>query len=202
MWQSIPFFLIVKLPTQRISYYCVTQPASTVTHSELIAKPSKSARKREYLALQALGEQLIALTTEQLHSMALSESLLDAILAAKTITAHGAMRRQKQLIGKLMRNTDPDPIRAAIEGFGENDRMMKLVFRDAEAWRERLTSGDGNDLSEFSDLVGRRNEILAREIANWFSATNDETRKHIRRKIFREIHNELTSKMQGTASTI
>jgi len=134
--------------------------------------------------------------------MALSESLLDAILAAKTITAHGAMRRQKQLIGKLMRNTDPDPIRAAIEGFGENDRMMKLVFRDAEAWRERLTSGDGNDLSEFSDLVGRRNEILAREIANWFSATNDETRKHIRRKIFREIHNELTSKMQGTASTI
>jgi len=168
----------------------------------LIAKPSKSARKREHLALQALGEQLIGLTTEQLHSMGLSESLLEAVLAAKTITAHGAMRRQKQLIGKLMRNTDADPIRAAIDAFGGNDRMMKRVFRDAEAWRERLTSGDGDDLRDFFDLVGHRNETLAVEMASWFSATDDKTRKQIRRKIFREIHNELTSKMQGTASTI
>ena len=168
----------------------------------MIAKPSKSARKREHLALQDLGEQLIGLTSEQLHSMGLSESLLDAVLAARTITAHGAMRRQKQLIGKLMRNTDPEPIRAAIEAFGRNDRMMKRVFRDAEAWRERLTSGGADDLNEFFDLVGHRNETLAGEIANWLSATNDETRKHVRRRIFREIHHELTSKMQGTASTI
>ena len=45
----------------------------------MIAKPSKSALKREYLALQALGEQLIELTTDQLLSIGLEENLLDAI---------------------------------------------------------------------------------------------------------------------------
>jgi ribosome-associated protein len=168
----------------------------------LISKPSKSAQKREYLALQALGEGLIDLTTEQLHSIGLPESLLDAVLAAKTITAHGAMRRQKQLIGKIMRHTDPEPIRAAIDAFGSNDRMEKRIFREAEAWRERLSTGGGKDLDEFIALIGHRNEGLIEAVASWFSAPNDQARRIARRKMFREIHNDLTSRMQNTAPSI
>ena len=184
------------------AYYCVTQPASTVTHPELISKPSKSARKREYLALQALGEQLIDLTTDQLHSIELSESLLDAVLAAKSITTHGAMRRQKQLIGKIMRNTDPEPIRAALDRLGSSDRMEKQIFRDAEVWRERLTNGSADDLAKFFELTGYRNEELVGAVAGWFSAPNDGARKLARRKIFREIHKDLASRMQNTLPSI
>ncbi len=74
-------------------------------------KPSKSARKREYLALQKLGEELISLKESDLASLPLDENLLDAVLEARQIKAHGAMRRQKQYIGKLMRHIDPEPLR-------------------------------------------------------------------------------------------
>lgn len=79
-------------------------------------KPSKSARKRAYLALQKLGEELISLRDSDLRSLPLDEELLDAVLEAQSIKAHGALRRQKQYIGKLMgRIDDPELIRAALE---------------------------------------------------------------------------------------
>ncbi|TFG42094.1 MAG: DUF615 domain-containing protein [Chromatiales bacterium] len=73
-------------------------------------KPSKSARKRGYLALQKLGEELITLKQSELDSLPLDESLLEAITEAQQIKAHGALRRQKQYIGKLMRHIDPEPL--------------------------------------------------------------------------------------------
>ena len=168
----------------------------------MIEKPSKSALKREYLALQSLGEQLIELTTDQLQGMGLEENLLDAILAAKSMKAHGAIRRQKQLIGKIMRNTDGEPIRAALAAYGNDDRIAKQVFQESELWRERLTSVGGDDLEQFFDLIGHHSEPLAKAVSDWFSAPGDKQRKLARRRIFREIHNELTSKMHSTTSSI
>jgi ribosome-associated protein len=75
-------------------------------------KPSKSARKREYLALQILGEELITLKESDLDSLPLGDNLREAIMEARQIKAHGALRRQKQYIGKLMRHIDPEPLRA------------------------------------------------------------------------------------------
>ena len=78
-------------------------------------KPSKSARKREYHALQKLGEELISLRDSELQSMPLDEDLREAVLEARRMKAHGALKRQKQYIGKLMRHLDPEPIRTALE---------------------------------------------------------------------------------------
>jgi ribosome-associated protein len=48
--------------------------------------------------------------------MNLDEDLLDAVLEAKRMKKRGALRRQKQYIGKLMgRLEDPEPVRAALE---------------------------------------------------------------------------------------
>jgi ribosome-associated protein len=77
-------------------------------------KPSKSARKRAYQALQKLGEELIPLLESDLRSLDLDEELLGAVLDAKRMTKRGALRRQKQYIGKLMNRVDPEPIRAAL----------------------------------------------------------------------------------------
>jgi ribosome-associated protein len=77
-------------------------------------KPSKSARKREYLALQKLGEDLIALKESDLIAIVTDEDLLEAVLEARQIKSNGALRRQKQYIGKVMRYIDPEPIRAAM----------------------------------------------------------------------------------------
>ena len=79
------------------------------------SKPSKSARKREYLALQKLGEELITLQEPDLQKMSLDEDLLEAVLEARRMKKHGALRRQRQYIGKLMGRVDPEPIRTALE---------------------------------------------------------------------------------------
>ena len=72
--------------------------------------PSKSARKRDALALQKLGEELIEAPDELLDRLGLPERLVDAIRLARRITSRGAMVRQRQFIGKLMRGVDPAPI--------------------------------------------------------------------------------------------
>ena len=78
-------------------------------------KPSKSARKRAYLALQQLGEELITLRDDDLETVPLDEDLLEAVHEARRIRKRGALRRQKQYIGKLMgRLDDPEPIRQAL----------------------------------------------------------------------------------------
>ena len=78
--------------------------------------PSKSSRKREMQALQALGEQLVALSSGQLKSMPLPEALLAAVTEAQRFTRKDeALRRQMQYIGKLMRSVDPEPIRARLD---------------------------------------------------------------------------------------
>ena len=75
------------------------------------SKPSKSARKREFLALQKLGEELITLKPDDLAALELDEDLHEAVVAAKSIKSRGALRRQKQFIGKLMRRVPAQPIR-------------------------------------------------------------------------------------------
>lgn len=169
-------------------------PLGTVTESEMNSKPSKSARKREYLALQTLGERLVTLPPEQLADMGLDETLHDAVLAAKSIRSNGALRRQKQLIGKLMRSVDPAPIAAALDAYGKDARVEKDIFRQAEKWRERLTSGGTAALSEFYDAAGYRNDLLADALRDWSTAQNDAARRAALRKVFREIHKDLQSK--------
>jgi ribosome-associated protein len=65
-------------------------------------------------------EELITLRESDLQAMPLDEELRDAVLEARRIKAHGALRRQKQYIGKLMGRIDPEPIREALERLRRN----------------------------------------------------------------------------------
>ena len=76
--------------------------------------PSKSARKRAAHAAQDLGVELVRLRDRELEALELPEELLEAIRAARRITSRAAGARQRQYIGRLMREVDPAPIRAAL----------------------------------------------------------------------------------------
>jgi len=78
-------------------------------------RPSKSSRKRAAYAAQALGERLIALKESDLVRLPLPESLLDAVREARRIKARGGLSRQKQYIGKLMRDLDTAAIEDALD---------------------------------------------------------------------------------------
>jgi|SRR5215468_5284247 len=69
--------------------------------------PSKTQRKRDAHALQALGVQLVALSTVQLARLDLPEALQEAVVAAHRMRSHGARTRHLQYIGKLMRQLEP-----------------------------------------------------------------------------------------------
>jgi ribosome-associated protein len=105
--------------------------------------PSKSERKRRSTSLQELGEALIELPDSEFDALELPDTLRDAIVLARRITAHGGLYRQKQYIGKLMRKIDPEPIRAALDSRRERERRSALQFRRLEQWRDRmLAEGD------------------------------------------------------------
>jgi ribosome-associated protein len=111
---------------------------------------------------------------------------------------HGALRRQKQLIGKLMRETDPEPIRAALHEFGRHDVMARDVFQASERWRDRIAAEGQAALPEFFELTGGDNRVLREQTRSYEAATHHKARSLIRRRIFAEIHKELASKMQST----
>jgi len=76
--------------------------------------PSKSSRKRAALALQKLGEHLVSMRAAERAKLPLSDTLSDAIAEALRIRSRGALARQLQYIGKLMRDEDVAAIEAAI----------------------------------------------------------------------------------------
>ena len=107
----------------------------TVHSEELL---SKTQRKRDMEALQELGEALVALKPPQLRALDLPDSLLQAILEAKTIHAHGGLRRQLQYIGKLMRSVDPAPIREYLDRLNGHSHAATATMHRTERWRERM----------------------------------------------------------------
>jgi ribosome-associated protein len=115
-------------------------------------RPSKSARKRAAHAAQDLGEELTRLKEAELAALALPESLAEAIRAARRIRSRAALARQRQYIGKLMRDIDPEPIRAALAARSAVDARETERFKRLEAWRERLVTEGPAALEELSRL--------------------------------------------------
>jgi ribosome-associated protein len=103
-------------------------------------RPSKSARKRAAHAAQDLGEELVRLREAELAALALPEALDEAIRAARRITSRAGLARQRQYIGKLMRDIDTQPIRAALDARRQADAAETERFKRIEHWRERLVS--------------------------------------------------------------
>lgn len=110
---------------------------------------SKSQKKRESEALQKVGVELVSLSKEKLDLLALPDNLRRAIIEAKSIKSHGAMRRQAQLIGKLMRTTDSDNIIASYEKMLAEAEAKTASFHEVEFWRTRLVSEGKDALTAF-----------------------------------------------------
>jgi ribosome-associated protein len=91
--------------------------------------PSKSARKREAHALQKLGEALVKMRQPDLDRLPLPENLREAIDEARRLTHRGALSRQRQYIGKLMREVDVEPIEAALAALNEERNARARMRR-------------------------------------------------------------------------
>ncbi|HSI22726.1 MAG TPA: ribosome biogenesis factor YjgA [Methylophilaceae bacterium] len=103
---------------------------------------SKTQRKAAMQDLQSLGEELIELNNAQLAQLDLPEVLLDAVKQAQRITSNGAIARQRQYIGRLMREIDTAPISAMLDKWKGTNREENAHFHQLEKLRARLLDDD------------------------------------------------------------
>ncbi|WP_332669782.1 ribosome biogenesis factor YjgA [Aromatoleum sp.] len=134
--------------------------------------PSKSQLKREMHALQDLGEQLVALSLDQLKKVPMPDALADAVREAKRMTKHEARRRQMQYVGKLMRNIDPAPIQAQLDVFNgvskaevarqhRLERLRADLLEDEKTLQTIAETWPDADFQQLRTL--RRNALKERE---------------------------------------
>jgi ribosome-associated protein len=111
--------------------------------------PSKTKKKQEMHELQKLGAALVQLSAAHLDRVSLPEALAQAVREARRIRSHEAKRRQVQFIGRLMRELDPEPIRAQLAVVEGGSAQARASHQRVEHWRARLMEDDAV-LTEFA----------------------------------------------------
>ena len=172
----------------------------TVAHKMQDAKnnlqyePSKSQRKRDLDELKQLGRELLGFSDDALRQLLLPETLLEALRTAQKIKAHGALKRQLQYIGKLLREVDDTPIREAIEARDRQHATHTREFHRLEALRDHLLSGDGTALNEAMALFPLADRQHLRKLVR--QARNEQEQKQPQRasrQLFRYLRELLES---------
>lgn len=110
--------------------------------AEEVGPPSKTELKAQAAEMQKLGEALLTLRADLMARLDLPEKLIDSIAQAKKITSFEGKRRQMQFIGKLMRQLDPEPIKAAIDEQQNGSAKLTLILHQTETWRDELIASD------------------------------------------------------------
>jgi len=104
---------------------------------------SKSEIKRDAEALKDLGQEMVDLGKNSLDKLPLDDDLRAAIDLAQKIKKEGR-RRQLQLIGKMLRSRDVDPITTALDKLKNRHNQQVSLFHKLEQLRDRLVE-DGDD---------------------------------------------------------
>lgn len=102
---------------------------------------SKSQVKRELLALQDLGKTLIDLSLKQLEKIEMDDKVRQQVLAAKTMQ-RGALKRQIQYLGKLLRFVDISSIQKGLAIAQNLSMEHNAHFHRLERTRDALIADD------------------------------------------------------------
>lgn len=144
---------------------------------------SKTQIKNEMNERQALGMQLTKLAPDTLKKIGLSEELLEAVLFYKKITANGALKRQAQFIGRLMRDTDPEPIQAYLNKLKGDNAEHNAAMQRLELLRERLIESD----DVLTKLIADKPELPISELRTLIRNARREKEQNKPPKAFREL---------------
>lgn len=154
---------------------------------------SKSQLKRDAHGLTELGKKLVQLDKGSLAKIPLPDDLLDAVNNAKKMRQHGALKRQLQYIGKLMRKTDPEPIQAAYEVVTHHYRADTQQLHMLEKWRDRLLGEGDRALGELTDLHPDADRQHLRQLMRSAKREHEQNRPpRAARELFRYLKSLLT----------
>ncbi|TNG95515.1 ribosome-associated protein [Pasteurellaceae bacterium USgator11] len=151
---------------------------------------SKSEIKRDAEALKKFGAKLVALTAANLERIPLDEKLADAIALAQR-SQRGALRRQLQYIGKLLRNTDIEPLQEALDKLENKHNQQQAMFHRLEQLRDQLLESDNNNV--LSQLIALYPALDIQHLRNLIRAAQKERATQKPPKFYREIFQYLKS---------
>ncbi|ADU70812.1 ribosome biogenesis factor YjgA [Pantoea sp. At-9b] len=126
-------------------------PDNQEEEDEEIIWVSKSEIKRDAEELKRLGAELVELGKNSLDKIPLDEDLRAAIELAQRIKKEGR-RRQLQLIGKMLRARDEDPIRQALDKLKNRHNQQVALFHKLENLRDRLIEQGDDVMAEVINL--------------------------------------------------
>lgn len=122
-------------------------PDNDDEEDEEIIWVSKSEIKRDAEELKRLGAELVDLGKNSLDKIPLDERLRTEIELAQRIKKEGR-RRQLQLIGKLLRSIDVEPIRVALDKLKNRHNQQVALFHKLEMLRDRLIEQGDEAMSD------------------------------------------------------
>ncbi len=108
---------------------------------------SKSEIKRDAEELKQLGAELVDLGKNALDKIPLDPELRADIELAQRIRKEGK-RRQLQLIGKLLRARDVEPIRQALDKLKNRHNQQIALFHKLEVMRNKLIEQGDEAITE------------------------------------------------------
>jgi ribosome-associated protein len=158
------------------------QPVDDVPDEDV--QPSRTRRKLEDQALQDLGEALVVVGEGRLGELDLPERLREAIMQARGISKFGALRRQMQYIGRLMREEgDAQTIRKRLDAWNGISLDETARLHLIERWRLKLLKDD----KALEELIADYPRADVRQLRTLIRNTRREAEAGKPPKSFREL---------------
>lgn len=151
-------------------------------------RPSKTQLKAQAHALQALGQDLAALSEQALAEIDMPDALREALHTYHRTKSHEGRRRQMQYVGKLMHGADEAALREALAAATLGSAQNTLALHEAEQWRLALLHDEDAQtrwLQQFPDCDAQQLRSLVRAARRDAAGLAPEARQP---RSFRELY--------------
>ncbi|TCK17547.1 ribosome-associated protein [Thiogranum longum] len=138
--------------------------------------PSKTRRKKDADALQQLGTDLLELPETDWVKLSLPDSLIDALREMKRIHSRSALKRQRQFIGRLMRDVDPEPVQQHFEQLRQKTRQQVQAHHALEEWRDRMIGEDDSVVEAYLQEYGNADRQHLRQLVRQARKERDQSK--------------------------
>jgi ribosome-associated protein len=147
--------------------------------------PSKSARRRERLALQDLAEEMLALPRAELEGLGLGADTWVAIDETARIRDRRAMRRHVKRVANCLARENTEPLQALLDAREERSRQAAARHHRLERWRARLIGEGDSALTEFLDAYPHADRQQLRTLVRAAQRDAARDKPDAPRKLFR-----------------
>jgi len=146
---------------------------------------SKSQRKRDATAITELAQTISELPQPDFDRLPLEDDVRHAISELRKIRQFGARKRQLLYAGKILRNSDPAPIEAALDKRQRSLSTETQAFHQLETWRDDLLGEHGEE--SLTRFIGQYPAADRQRLRQLIRSTRSEQQRQSPPKFYREL---------------